>query len=183
MSRYPRPPFRGLADLPDAAQLLLQHLAGNAHHDPGKVMQTLAVAEEAGEFVGAWRRYVGLARRRGSLDEVRAELADVLIVSVVCAQYLNLHVEAGLRDDPVPTHLDDTNQVVLDVFVQAGLFVETTLELPAVSRRELAKRLMMVILAARAAATALRIDLVAAIDAKLEHVFDRGWREPAATHA
>lgn len=46
--------------------------------------QPLALAEEVGEFVGAYRRWSGQARRRGTEAEAKAELADV-ILSAYCA--------------------------------------------------------------------------------------------------
>ena len=47
--------------------------------------QVLCVAEEAGEFVGAYRRFMGMARRRGSHEEMSLELADVVISAFVAA--------------------------------------------------------------------------------------------------
>lgn len=47
--------------------------------------QALALAEEVGEFVGAWRRYTGQARRTDTYDHVREELADVVITAYVLA--------------------------------------------------------------------------------------------------
>lgn len=45
--------------------------------------QALNVVGEAGEFVEAFRRYSGNARRSGSEEELQNELADV-IISAVC---------------------------------------------------------------------------------------------------
>jgi NTP pyrophosphatase (non-canonical NTP hydrolase) len=52
--------------------------------------QVLGVGEEAGEFVGAFRRYMGWARRSGSFAEMAEELADVVIMSWVAANYLGV---------------------------------------------------------------------------------------------
>lgn len=43
--------------------------------------QTYALAEEAGEFVGAMRRWRGMARRTGTEEEAQKELADVVITA------------------------------------------------------------------------------------------------------
>lgn len=59
--------------------------------------QVLAVAEEAGEFVGAYRRWAGLARRDGSWDDVEAELADVVIAAYVTAAVLGVDLDAAVR--------------------------------------------------------------------------------------
>ena len=55
-----------------------------------RVMQTLCVGEEAGEFVGATRRYLGMARRSGTFEEMEAELADVVISAHVAAEALGI---------------------------------------------------------------------------------------------
>ncbi|MFI1916056.1 hypothetical protein [Nocardia sp. NPDC020380] len=58
----------------------------------------LALAEEAGEFVGAYRRWSGQARRTGSFDDVRAELADVVIISWLAAAELGIDLDAAIAD-------------------------------------------------------------------------------------
>jgi NTP pyrophosphatase (non-canonical NTP hydrolase) len=50
--------------------------------------QVYAVAEEAGEFVGAMRRWRGMARRSGTEEEAQNELADVIISSYVMANIM-----------------------------------------------------------------------------------------------
>lgn len=52
--------------------------------DP-KVRQALNVAGEAGEFVEAFRRWMGMARRNGTHAEMMDELADVVIAAFVMA--------------------------------------------------------------------------------------------------
>ncbi|GAB2508732.1 hypothetical protein [Nocardia heshunensis] len=58
----------------------------------------LAVAEEAGEFVGAYRRWSGKARRTGTFDEMSAELADLVITAWMAADALGIDLEAALSD-------------------------------------------------------------------------------------
>jgi len=48
-------------------------------------IQALCVAEEAGELVGAYRRWAGKARRTGTKAELEDEVADLLIVTAVFA--------------------------------------------------------------------------------------------------
>lgn len=68
------------------------------HFDPttAATRQVLAVAEEAGEFVGAYRRAAGLARRPGTWDDVHAELADVVITAYVTAVALGIDLDAAI---------------------------------------------------------------------------------------
>jgi|ERR1043166_3009476 NTP pyrophosphatase (non-canonical NTP hydrolase) len=50
--------------------------------------QVYALAEETGEFVGAMRRWRGMARRNGTEEEAQLELADVVISAYVMADIL-----------------------------------------------------------------------------------------------
>lgn len=58
----------------------------------------LALAEEAGEFVGAYRRWSGQARRTGTFDEMGAELADVVICAWMAAAELGIDLDAAITD-------------------------------------------------------------------------------------
>ena len=60
-------------------------------------VQALCVAEEAGELVGAYRRWAGKARRSGTFEEVRSELADLLIVTAVFAERLGIDIDAAVE--------------------------------------------------------------------------------------
>lgn len=64
--------------------------------------QTMALAEECGEFVGAVRRWSGNARRSGPFSDVRQELADVVITAFVTAVTLGIdlpgEIEAKLTE-------------------------------------------------------------------------------------
>ena len=73
------------APLPAVAARLADRL--REHFDPATlpVQQVLALAEEAGEFTAAYRRWAGLARRTGPWHDVEAELADVVITAYVTA--------------------------------------------------------------------------------------------------
>jgi NTP pyrophosphatase (non-canonical NTP hydrolase) len=61
-------------------------------------VQALCVAEEAGELVGAYRRWAGKARRTGSFEDVCQELADVLIVTAVFAVRLRIDIDQAVED-------------------------------------------------------------------------------------
>ena len=59
-------------------------------------MQALCVAEEAGELVGAYRRWAGKARRTGTRRELEDEIADVLIVTAVFAERAGIDLDAAI---------------------------------------------------------------------------------------
>ena len=58
--------------------------------------QVHCVAEEAGEFVGAFRRWIGMARRDGPFGDVEAELADVVISAYAAAHALGIDLDAAI---------------------------------------------------------------------------------------
>ncbi len=86
-----------LRDLMDVAENLEKHLEEAGFLENPVASQALAIAEEAGELVGAIRRYAGMARRRGSIAEVEGELADVIITAFVTAQVLRIDVAKVLN--------------------------------------------------------------------------------------
>ena len=59
-------------------------------------MQALCVAEEAGELVGAYRRWAGKARRTGTLADLEDEVADVLIVTAVFAERAGINLNDAI---------------------------------------------------------------------------------------
>lgn len=65
-------------NLKDALAIIMQKCRENGAGGTPE-SQVLCIAEEAGELVGAYRRWTGLARRRGTEEEVQAELADVVL--------------------------------------------------------------------------------------------------------
>ena len=85
------------APLPAVAASLAGRL--REHFDPATlpVQQVLALAEEAGEFTAAYRRWAGLARRTGPWHDVEAELADVVITAYITAHVLGIDLDAAAR--------------------------------------------------------------------------------------
>jgi NTP pyrophosphatase (non-canonical NTP hydrolase) len=61
-------------------------------------VQALCVAEEAGELVGAYRRWSGRARRSGSFEDVASEIADVLIVTAVFAERVGVDIDHAVAE-------------------------------------------------------------------------------------
>lgn len=78
------------------AEHAAQRLAEHFPESDLAIQQVLCLAEEAGEFVGAYRRSAGMARRTGSFDDVRAELADVVITAYVTAEVLGFDLDAAI---------------------------------------------------------------------------------------
>lgn len=64
--------------------------------DTARNRQVLALAEECGEFVGAYRRWAGEARRTGTHAEMASELADVVITAFVAAVELGIELDAEI---------------------------------------------------------------------------------------
>jgi NTP pyrophosphatase (non-canonical NTP hydrolase) len=86
---------RGVAGaLPLEAAIIAERLAGNGFDSASAVnRQVLNLAEEVGEFVGAFRRWTGQARRSGTAQEMHEELADVVITAFVTAHELRVDIE------------------------------------------------------------------------------------------
>lgn len=87
-----------LADLPEAAAGVAAKLTAAGFTEVPHLRQALALAEEAGEFVGAVRRHYGLARRGGPFADVEAELADVVITAFVTAHTMGIDLERAVAD-------------------------------------------------------------------------------------
>jgi NTP pyrophosphatase (non-canonical NTP hydrolase) len=79
------------------AEQIAAHLREQFPDTPNR--QVLALAEETGEFIGAYRRWSGQARRTGSFDDVRAELADVVISAWVVAADLDIDMDAAIAEE------------------------------------------------------------------------------------
>ncbi len=95
-----------LDQLPIVAADLVRHLRDAGWPAEGaETRQALALAEEAGEFVAAYRRYAGLARRSGSREDVCLELADVVITAFVTAAEMgeDLNRWIGVKLDAIYT--------------------------------------------------------------------------------
>jgi NTP pyrophosphatase (non-canonical NTP hydrolase) len=84
-------------DLPARAAEIVARLRDNGFPAEGAAQrQVLTLAEEVGEFVGAYRRWSGQARRTGSAEDVRAELADVVITAYVTAAELGIDLDRAI---------------------------------------------------------------------------------------
>jgi NTP pyrophosphatase (non-canonical NTP hydrolase) len=87
--------WRGLTGgIPHHAEYIADQLRRNGF-DPADAVnrQVLNLAEEAGEFVGAYRRWTGQARRTGTAAAMHEELADVIITAFVTAHELGVDID------------------------------------------------------------------------------------------
>lgn len=76
----------------EAASLIMRKCRENGAGGTEQA-QIMALAEEAGEFVGAMRRWRGMARRSGTEAEAQAELADVIMSAYAMADVLGWDVD------------------------------------------------------------------------------------------
>lgn len=94
--------------LPDLVSDMAKHIGEEFPASPHemKMRQGLALAEEAGEAVGALRRYLGVARRPGTLTELEDELADVVFTAYLLAHYVDSDLDAALsrKAEKIFTH-------------------------------------------------------------------------------
>jgi NTP pyrophosphatase (non-canonical NTP hydrolase) len=92
------PPLATLNDLPAIAADIGEHLKAAGYTEKPHIRQTLALAEEVGEFVKAVRRYYGYARRRGTLDDIKAEGADVVITAFITAHEIGFDLVEAIAE-------------------------------------------------------------------------------------
>jgi hypothetical protein len=148
------------------------------------------VAEEAGELAGAHSRWRGTSRCLGSLREVAAEVADMVLAAAVYA------VQAGVRlvviDQALVYELlglrraiPSADAALNDLTVAVGHFTEAHAN--DAGERVIGAYVTMVITVARDYAACAGISLDAPIIAKAQAILTRGWREatppPPATAA
>lgn len=169
---------REQVDLAAFAATVVERLKENFPPEQLPEQQVCCLAEEAGEFVGAYRRAAGMARRPGPWEDVQLELADVVMAAYVTAIGLNLDLGAleDARDSIGKPITRDAARQVRAVFRAVAEFVEAH-DRSVPSTALLITRLAVVINVAYATAEVLGIDLDAAIREKAEKVMSRGWRE------
>jgi len=87
-----------IEQLMESAYLIVDHLRANGFTKEDQPhRQALAVAGEAGEFVEAYRRYTGQARRSDTREHVIEELADVMITAAVTTAENHWPLDAAIQ--------------------------------------------------------------------------------------
>lgn len=157
----------------DAAAFASQFLT--ALREAGKTQTELAqamnVAGESGEAVEAIRRYIGFARRAGSLDEVAAELADVEIAANVFATLADVTICQPMM------HSGTAERVEIETLLMyraAGLFVDAYIMVDS-KTWPMTHNLGRLIMRARRGAEQLGIDHDAALASKTAVIMSRGF--------
>lgn len=89
--------FAELTDLLTTSATVIMESARLANTGGNVQSQTLCVAEEAGEFVGAMRRWQGMARRSGTEEEAQNELADVIVSAFAMADVMGWDIDSVIR--------------------------------------------------------------------------------------
>lgn len=148
--------------------------------------QTLALIEEVGECVGAGRRYLGMARRNGTLEDLGLELADVVIATHVYADILGVElIPAGFvliinggnvvtlrrSDSPLPMNTLPRRTTTVVLFIEMGR------ALNAVVDKNDAESMNNLIRLAQAVAHVVEIDLPHVVNTKLDKIYTRGWKD------
>jgi NTP pyrophosphatase (non-canonical NTP hydrolase) len=157
------------ATLPELVRIVVPHLREVFGPNLAEC-QTLALAEEAGEFIGAYRRWSDQARRNGPWQDVCDELADVLITAYVTAEVFDLDVVEQVKPNGI-----GANEMGRALFTAVGDFLD------AYDRGESAANmshdLSRVVALVHLLAAQLNIDLGTAWRAKAERILTRGWKE------
>lgn len=82
----------------DLQKVLAENRRPEAEGDNPLTVQALCVAEEAGEMVGAYRRWAGLARRLGIFEHLVDEVADVFITTAIFADMAGIDIDQAISD-------------------------------------------------------------------------------------
>lgn len=74
----------------DYADVIRRALWDHFPREEERNRQVMCMGEEVGEFIGAARRFMGMARRDGTFEEMAEELAGVVITAYVTAEVFNV---------------------------------------------------------------------------------------------
>lgn len=94
-------PAYDLNGLPSIVEDMLDFLLESTPPEKRSLVQfqqIMTLAEETGEFVGAARRYMGLARRSGTRQEMEHELADVIISAFAVSSVLDIDLRKAIAE-------------------------------------------------------------------------------------
>lgn len=164
------------SELADAARKIV---AACKEHFPGadpEMQQAMCMVEELGEFQGAARRYLGLARRQGDPNEVGDELADVVIVAYSVGEVFGMEVDETFV---LPRTSPDAEGAVWDLMTNGADLIREMDERMADSLNSMvmAHCVSRLVANARHCAGLLDVDLNDRITKKLHKIYTRGWRD------
>jgi NTP pyrophosphatase (non-canonical NTP hydrolase) len=86
-----------LQELMEVAVKIRKNLVAAGWTGDLTIQQALNLVEETGEFVGALRRFKGMARRSGTFAEMAEELADVVITAFVAAVVFDVNLPSEIN--------------------------------------------------------------------------------------
>lgn len=162
-------------DLPDIGRRIAAQL--DQHFDPAqaRTRQVLALVEEAGEVVDA---YLADEDAGGA---IASELADVLITAHVTAAVIGVAPLLAAHGGGEQESTDDRQ--VLALVGHASRFAACYRRAAGMARRtgrwmDVETSLATVVVAVYDTARRLVVDLDAAVAAKVEVMYARGWRDP-----
>ncbi len=85
-------------NLPEIAARVDADLTENCSWHGDTDLMTIAMVEEAGEAAGAYRRWRGCARRKGTIEELEDEIADVLLTTCILALNLGIDIDQAVMN-------------------------------------------------------------------------------------
>lgn len=164
-------------NLPDTldeyALVALGHIRDNFPRHTERTRTMLCLAEEAGELVGSYRRWNGMARRAGLFFDVADELGDVAIATYVSAAIFGAELgEPRLLAEPRRS----VDQWIFRLYGAVGAAVDAYES----NNGTLVRQFMNVIAFAHQTAAALGLDWDTTWRTKAAMNHDRDWREPPA---
>lgn len=86
-----------MTDLQKIVSDLNDALHENCPQQDGLDVAAICVSEEAGELIGAYRRWSGRARRKGTFEEVEKEVADLLITTLLFAIRAGIDIDKAIK--------------------------------------------------------------------------------------
>lgn len=169
------------------AEILSKNIEKHFPSEESPMRQTLAICEEVGELVKEHRRYCGMSRKAGDIDNLYGELSDVVITSYVTAYVFGINLDEFLSVLTNPIVDLNRNSIILRMVHHSGeiasiidqqdsIFIEI-IRIPL-----LGVNLGYLVNYARLYAQYLSPDraLIDEINKKLYHIdtgiFSRGWK-------
>jgi NTP pyrophosphatase (non-canonical NTP hydrolase) len=81
----------------DLAEEIRFHAGQGAGDQEWMDSQAMCVAEEAGEFIRAYRRWRGFARTAGSAEDMQEELSDVIISALLMFAVMDYDAQRHIK--------------------------------------------------------------------------------------
>lgn len=170
----------------ELAERITGHLREHFPSDPPaeRERQVFALLEEVGELTGAYRRWSGQARRTGTVTELHAELADVILSGHVLLTVYGADLIDVRRLRPGPGRHRTLAHEVAVTHCAAGRVASAYLEAngnretPESTRSLLVHAVCDLLDNARHVAGFLGVDPDQVCRDKAVRIFSRSWKDP-----